>query len=67
MTFMDKFFFGAAMISMIGVVASLLRGFVAMSRGGEKEHRTSNKMMQMRVLFQGAAIIFLFLAYLAKH
>ena len=60
------FFFFAALAAIGGVVVSLFWGMVAMTKGGEKDHRTSNKMMRMRVLFQGLAILFLFLAYLAK-
>ena len=63
---MDKLFFGAAMVCMVGVVISLFWGMVAMTKGGEKDHQNSNKMMRMRVLFQGLTILFLFLAYLAR-
>lgn len=63
---MDKIFLIAALFSMGGVVVSLFRGMFAMGGTSKKEHKTSNKMMQMRVLFQGLAILFLFLAYFAK-
>ena len=63
---MDKFFFIAALVSMAAVVGSLLLGLVAMSKDTKKAHKASNKMMQMRVLFQGLAILFLLLAYLSK-
>jgi hypothetical protein len=58
--------FFIALACMAVVVGSLLTGIVAMARGREKDHKTSNKMMQMRVLFQGLAIVFLFLSYLAR-
>jgi len=64
---MDKVFFAAAMLMMAGVIGSLLWGLAAMARGAEKDRKTSNKMMRMRVLFQGLAILFLFLAYLGKR
>jgi len=64
---MDKIFLVAALVCMAAVVVSLLRGFVAMTKGGAKDRQNSNKMMRLRVLFQGLAILFLFLAYLAKH
>lgn len=64
---MDKIFFIAALASMVGVVLSLIRGVAALSRGTEKDHKISQQMMQMRVIFQGLAIVFLFLAYLSKH
>jgi hypothetical protein len=63
---MDKVFFIAALVSMGGVVGALIFGVAAMTRGTEKAHKTSNKMMQLRVLFQGLTILFLVLAYLAK-
>jgi archaellum component FlaG (FlaF/FlaG flagellin family) len=57
-------FFIAALICMAAVVGSLIMGFVAM---GKENSQLSQKMMRFRVLFQGAAIAFLFLAYLTKH
>ena len=63
---MDKVFIVIAFIAMIGVVASLFRGMLAMG-GSKKDHQTSQKMMQMRVICQAIAIICLFLAYAAKH
>lgn len=55
-----------ALACMLGVVASFFLGMVAMTKGQEKDHKTSNKMMRMRVYFQGLALLFLLLAYLAK-
>jgi len=63
---MDKVFFIAALVSMGGVIVSLFLGLSAMGGKTRKENETSNKMMRMRVIFQGAALLFLFLAYLAK-
>lgn len=63
---MDKIFFIAALLSMGGVVASLFRGMFVMGGSTKKDNKTSNKMMRMRVLFQGLAIMFLLLAYFAK-
>lgn len=63
---MDKLFFIAALVSMAGVLASLLLGLFAMAKGGEKDHKTSNKMMRARVIMQALAIFFLLLAFLAK-
>ena len=64
---MDKVFLIIALLAGIGVLFSLFRGLLAMAKGTEQDHQTSQKMMQMRVICQGIAIIFLFLAYLAKH
>lgn len=60
------FFLILATISMVGVVGSFIFGMVAMTRGGEKDHKNSNKLMQFRVGFQALAILFLFLSYAAK-
>jgi hypothetical protein len=37
-----------------------------MAKGGKDDHKTSNKMMQLRVILQGATVLFLFLSYLAR-
>ncbi|MDX2102193.1 MAG: twin transmembrane helix small protein [Alphaproteobacteria bacterium] len=42
---------------MLGVVAVLLFGIVHFVRRGEKGARLSNKLMQMRVLLQGLALV----------
>jgi hypothetical protein len=63
---MSEIFFIAALVSLAAVVASLLWGFRAMTKEGERQRIKSNKMMQLRVLFQGLTIFFLFLAYLAR-
>lgn len=63
---MDKFFFIAALICMAGVLASLFRGLLAMTKDTKKEHKTSNMMMRLRVLFQALTVVFLILAYFAK-
>ncbi len=63
---MSTFFFFAALVCMVGVLLSLLFGIVAMTKGKEKDHQTSNKMMRLRVLLQGMAIGFLILSTLAK-
>jgi hypothetical protein len=55
-----------ALIAMLGVVASLLMGLGVMTRGRTDDSKTSNKMMQVRIVCQGLVILFLFLAYLAK-
>lgn len=50
----------------LGVVGSLFWGMVVMTRGREQDHKTSNRMMQFRLMCQGLALLFLFLAYAAK-
>jgi len=64
---MDKVFLAVAFAAMIGVVLALFRGLLAMGGGTKKDHQTSQKMMQLRVICQAIAIICLFLAYATKH
>ena len=49
-----------AFVVMLAVVAALLAGLRNMLKGGSGN--TSNKMMQLRVLFQAIAIILIVLA-----
>jgi hypothetical protein len=60
------FFFILALLCMVGVVISFVRGMAAMAKTAQQDRENSNKMMRHRVLLQGGAIFFLFLAYLAK-
>ena len=64
---MDKVFLILALVALVGVVGSLFGGLLAMAKGTPKDHQTSQKMMQLRVICQGAVIVCLFLAYVAKH
>ncbi len=59
-------FFILAMVCMVGVVGVFFTGMVAMTRGRSQDHKTSNKMMYLSVMFLGGSILFLFLAYAAK-
>ena len=49
-----------AIVVMVAVVIVLLRGLMNMMRGGSAN--TSNKLMQMRVLLQFIALVFILLA-----
>lgn len=49
------FLFILLIIAMLGTVAVLLLGVFNMARGGDP--RRSNKLMQMRVWLQGAALV----------
>lgn len=60
------FFFIAAMFCIAGVAISLFIGIFTMTQGEQKDREKSNKMMRMRILFQGLALLFLALAWLAK-
>lgn len=59
-------FFIVAMLCLLGVVGILFTGLVLMAREGEKNRKTSNKMMQARVLMQGLAVAFLLLSWLSR-
>jgi hypothetical protein len=53
-------------LALVGVLAVLVFGVVTMLRGGNP--RRSNKLMQMRVIMQGLALLLLaILMLLAKH
>ncbi|MDH3229960.1 MAG: twin transmembrane helix small protein [Alphaproteobacteria bacterium] len=45
----------------------LFTGLVSMARGGEFNRKNSNRLMRLRVLFQGIAVlIFILLAFVFK-
>lgn len=55
---MSAFFFvlmGLAMALTLGV---LFTGLIAMARGGDFNRKYSNKLMRMRILAQGLALLF---------
>jgi hypothetical protein len=59
---MSAFFFvlmGLAMALTLGV---LFTGVIAMARGGEFNRKYSNKLMRMRILAQGLALLFFAIA-----
>lgn len=58
--------FFIALACMLAVVGSFFWGMVAMTGGSDKDRIASNKMMRFRVGFQGLALLFLLLSYLAK-
>jgi predicted small integral membrane protein len=63
---LSVFFIAAAGLAFLGVVGSLFWGMVAMTRGREKDHKTSNRMMQFRIACQALTLLFLFFAYVAQ-
>jgi hypothetical protein len=45
----------------------LFTGLISMARGGEFNRKNSNRLMRLRVLFQGVAVlIFILLAFVFK-
>ena len=59
-------FFILALACIAGVVLVFLMGMLALTRGRQKDHKTSNTMMRFRILLQTGAILFLFLAFATK-
>ncbi|MCD8497748.1 MAG: twin transmembrane helix small protein [Alphaproteobacteria bacterium] len=55
---------GLACISVVGV---LVLGVFSMAKGGEFNEKHGNKLMRLRVLFQGLALALLALAYFASQ
>jgi len=64
---MSGFFFIAMIIAMFLALGSLLLGLVSMVKGGEFDRKYSNKLMQLRVYMQGAALVLFALAALTSH
>ena len=62
---MDKFFFILLVVSLLAVLASLFTGLFAMARGKEADAALSQKMMRLRVILQGFALVCFVLALLA--
>ena len=54
-------------IAMAGVVLVLFVGIGVMARGGEFNRRHGNRLMRMRVVLQGAAILLFILLILASR
>ncbi len=46
-------------LAMLGTVVALGFGIYALGRGGEFNKRNSNKLMRLRVMFQGIALALL--------
>lgn len=59
---MGSFFFIMTLVTMLAVVITLAAGLIVMSRGGEKNKKYGNRLMQARVFLQGLAIVFFMLA-----
>ena len=61
---MSTAFFIMTLIAVLGVVGSLAAGMLVMAKGGETDKKWANKLMQARILFQGAAVVLFVLALL---
>jgi hypothetical protein len=58
---MRGFLFVLLLIAMFGTLAVLFAGLVTMARGGDFNKRHANKLMRLRVMMQGFAVL-IFLA-----
>ncbi|HWA41690.1 MAG TPA: twin transmembrane helix small protein [Hypericibacter adhaerens] len=58
---MRSVLFVLLLIAMLGTLAVLFAGLFTMARGGDFNKRHGNKLMRLRVLMQGIAVL-LFLA-----
>lgn len=60
---MSTFFLIAAIIAIALTVLSLSGGLLSMVKGADFREKHANKLMKARVICQGAAIVFLYLAF----
>ncbi|MBL6929250.1 MAG: twin transmembrane helix small protein [Rhodospirillales bacterium] len=58
MTFVNALVIAAV----LGTLAALVLGLVTMARGGEFNARYGNRLMRLRVLIQGLAVVMLLIA-----
>ncbi len=54
-------------LAMAAVLASLFLGVFVMAKGGESNKKHSNKLMRMRVMLQGLAVLLFILAVWTGH
>ncbi len=54
-------------VSMLGVLASLGAGLFGMAQGGAFNKKYGNRLMRMRVILQGVAIVAFMLALAASN
>lgn len=63
---MESFFTLLLAVALLAVLASLGVGLFAMARGGEKDSQLSQRMMRLRILLQGVALVCFLLAVMAR-
>jgi hypothetical protein len=63
---MSTLFLILALAGLAATLATLFVGVFSMGRGGEFNKRNSNKLMRLRVILQGAAILFFVLYMLSR-
>ncbi len=62
---MNSFLFPALIIAMLATLVTLIIGLVAMTRGGAFNEKYGNKLMRLRVVLQGVALVIFALAVMA--
>jgi hypothetical protein len=64
---MSNFAFALMVVAMVATVGVLFFGLFSMVRGGDFNKRNANKLMRLRVVMQGVAILlFLLFVLLAR-
>jgi hypothetical protein len=63
---MNNILFILLALTLLAVLATLVVGMVAMSKGGDFNKKYGNKLMRLRVVLQGIALILFVLALLTK-
>lgn len=64
---MSNIFTVLMIIAMAAVLASLVVGIGAMAKGGEFNKKYGNKLMRLRVILQGVALLLFALAVMSKQ
>lgn len=64
---MNGFVATLMIVAMLATLGVLLFGLFAMARGGEFNRRHSNRLMRLRVILQGAAILLFLLLILVMR
>ncbi len=64
---MNIFLVSALSLAMLAVLATLVLGVVGMARGGDFNQRYGNRLMRLRIVLQGVALLLFALALLAGH
>jgi hypothetical protein len=64
---MSGFFSVLMIVAMLAVLASLAVGIGGMVKGGEFNKKYGNKMMRLRVMLQGFALLMFALAMMSKQ
>ena len=64
---MSGFLIVCMIIAMLSAAGALFLGLFSMVKGGEFNKKYSNKLMQARVMLQGAALLFLALAFFTSQ